>query len=395
MEQNDNGGCSGSPKRRAVIALTKGGIELALRLEEEIDGFELYFPEKLVEYDRHHQNDRKHHYYSSLKDLTAELFHSSDALVYIMALGIVVRMIAPHLQSKRSDPAVITIDETAKNVISTISGHIGGANQLSWEIAEKLRANAVITTATDCRKLEAVDLLAERIGAEIIPFARLKFANAALVNGEGLNIFSDYQLDIDSGEQINIYPLKMAGDKKERTEFKVDENEVKKAGFSVIISNRKLELETEELQLLPKNIVIGIGCRKNISKEKIARAVDAVLAELELSPRSIKKFATIDLKKEEKGILAFAEEKGLELEIVSREKIREVEDQLEVKKSEFVKKAAGVYAAAAPAAILSSGPGTLIKDKMKFSGVTIAVFEEELENGEQKASDSRQQKWSR
>lgn len=361
-------------QKGAIIVLTSGGRELAVKLKREMSSFKIYLPEKMA------NNSEDYNYYNSLKDLTKDLFESSDALVFIMALGIVVRMIAPYLQSKRTDPAVITIDETGKNVISTLSGHLGGANTLSLAIAKKLGANAVITTATDCRNLEAVDLLAERIDCEIEPFSRLKYANAALVNGEKLNIFTDYKIEIETADQINISPLRLLEKKRSREKNKNLNENLVKAEFTVIISNKTLSLEADELQLIPKNIVIGIGCKKNISADKIGEAVDNLLNELKLHKKSIKKIATIDLKKEEKGILDYVEKNGLKLEIVSRSMIQQVEADLNIKKSKFVKKVSGVYAAAAPAAMLSSAKGTLIMDKRKFSGITLAVFEEELAN---------------
>ncbi|MCC3145477.1 cobalt-precorrin 5A hydrolase [Halanaerobium sp. Z-7514] len=360
--------------KTAIIALTTGGKNLAVSLKKEMSSFEVYLPEKM------RNNNDNFHYYSSLKDLTAELFNSYDGLIFVMALGIVVRMIAPHLQSKKSDPAVITIDETGNNVISTLSGHLGGANKLTLDIAKRLGANPVITTATDCRNLEAVDLLAKRIGCEIEPFSRLKYANAALVNGEKLNIFTDYEIKIETNEQINIYPLKLREKKGCRNDKNILNNSFKEADFNVVISNKNLDLKAVELQLIPRVIVIGIGCRKNMPEARIAKAIDNLLEELKLHKKSIKKIATIDLKKDEKGILDYAEKNELEIEIVSRTKIKEIETDLNIKKSEFVKKITGVAAAAAPAAIVSSGKGKLIMDKRKFSGITLAVFEEELGN---------------
>ena len=358
----------------AVLALTEGGKKLAVKLAKEMNSVEIYLAERLKD------DNEDYNYYSSLKDLTAELFKSYDGLIFIMALGIVIRIIAPLLQSKKSDPAVLTIDETGKNVISTLSGHLGGANKLSLEIAQKLKANPVITTATDCNNLEAVDLLAKRIGCAIEPFKRLKYANAALVNGEKLNIFTDYEIEIEKNEQIDIHPLQMREKMKLKNEQKTNNYSFEESNFNVIISNKKIELKQNELQLIPKNIVIGIGCKKNMPEARIAEAVDYLRQELKLNKKSIKKIATIDLKKEEKGILAYAEKNNLELEIVNRSRIKEIEADLNIKKSNFVKKITGIAAAAAPAAILSSGKGNLIMDKRKFSGITLAVFEEELGN---------------
>ncbi len=360
----DNKECS---KKIAIIALTSGGKELALKLKKEMENTEIYLPKKMK------TNNDKYHYYHSIKDLTAKLFKSKEALIYVMALGIVVRMIAPNLQSKKTDPAVITIDETGKNVISTVSGHLGGANKLSRTIAEKIDANAVITTATDCKNLVAIDLLAKRLNCEIVPFSRLKYANSALVNGEKLDIFTDYEVGLKENEQINIYPIKLLNSR-------FNGLNGKKEKFNIIISNKSLSLNENELQLIPQNIVVGIGCKKNTSSDIISEGLEIILEELELDKKSIKKLATIDLKRNEKGIHAIAEKHGLDIEIINREKIKNVEASLNIKKSEFVKNVTGVYSVAAPAAILSSQKGNLIMDKRKHNGVTFAVYEEEVSN---------------
>jgi len=88
-----------------------------------------------------------------------ELFKSNDALVCLFSLGAVIRLISPHLKDKKTDPAVIVIDDKAQFVISTLSGHLGGANKLTNDIADRLGATPVITTAADVNKTIAVDLV--------------------------------------------------------------------------------------------------------------------------------------------------------------------------------------------------------------------------------------------
>jgi len=347
-------------KNAAVIVLTPAAKEIALKLKAEYRHLDLYLPAKL---DKENENSFT---FTSLSSLVGKIFKKYDALIFIMALGIVVRIIAPLLESKKSDPAVLTVDDTAQSVISTLSGHLGGANQLTAEIADFLKARPVITTATDCNNKLAVDLLAQRLDCTIKPFGRLKKANGALLFGRDLHIFSDYKIKIEADDNIEIYSLEQLPEIRNSQ------------AFEVIISNQKFKLQENQLQLIPRNIVLGIGCRKNTAAAEIRTALNRFLAELNLLPASIKKIATIDLKKEEEGILELAAENNWPLEIVSREKIKAIEADLDIKKSDFVKKITGAAAAASPAAILASAAGKLIVDKKKYEGITFSVFEEEV-----------------
>ncbi|MFW6294809.1 MAG: cobalt-precorrin 5A hydrolase [Halanaerobium sp.] len=347
-------------KNAAVIMLTPAAKEVALKLKKEYKHLDLYMPFKLAE------NDESDFSFDSLSSLVKRVFKEYDALIFIMALGIVVRVIAPLLESKKSDPAVLTIDDTAQNVISTLSGHLGGANQLTAELADFLKARPVITTATDCNNKLAVDLLAQRLNCKIKPFSRLKKANGALLFGKKLHIFSDYNIKIEEDDNLAQFSLAQLADKSSPE------------AFELIISNQKIKLKENQLQLIPRNIVLGIGCRKNTSAEEIEAALSSLLRDLNLLPESIKKVATIDLKEKEAGILKLTAENNWPLEIVSRESIKKLEADLDIKKSDFVKKTIGVTAAASPAAVLASDSGKLIVDKQKYSGITLSVVEEEV-----------------
>jgi cobalt-precorrin 5A hydrolase len=348
-------------KKIAIVTLTKGGQKLALQLKNILTNVDVYSPRKL-KCKRH----KVIYYYSSLKELTANLFKQYSNIIYIMSLGIVVRIIAPYLKNKRVDPAILTMDETAKNVISTLSGHLGGANQLTRKIARILNSNEVITTATDCQDKPAVDLLAKKMDCIIEPFQKLKLANSAIVNGRSLNIFTDYNINLSETDKISIYPLSLYN------------SENMPRGFPVVISNKKIYIANDYLQLIPQNIIIGIGCRRGISVNKIRLAVDKALKVLNIKKNSIKKLATIDLKKDELGLLKYAEEKSLKLDIIDRDKIKKAD--LKINRSEFVEKITGVPGVCEPAALLSSTQGKLIMPKTKYNKVTVAVVEEEVNN---------------
>ncbi|MBM7557121.1 cobalt-precorrin 5A hydrolase [Halanaerobacter jeridensis] len=337
----------------AVIALTSSGEELALKLEEKLSNVDLYIADKL------NSSAEVNEFDSSLQELVAELFFQYDGLIFIMSLGIVVRVLAPYIEDKREDPAVVTIDETGANVISTLSGHLGGANQLTAKIAEQIKANPVITTATDCQDKLAFDLLAQQLNCEIIPFDNLKLANAALVNEQRVNIFSDLELDLDVAENVDLFSLDELGSRE---------------GFPVIISNQRSEISVPYIQLVPQNIVLGIGCRKGVSVKQVETAINLALQKLNLAKASIKNLATIDLKQDEAGLRETAKKLGVELEIIAREEIEEVD--FDYTTSEFVKEQIGVGGVCEPTALLSAEEGELLLDKTSKNGVTVAVVKD-------------------
>jgi cobalt-precorrin 5A hydrolase len=350
----------------AVIAITENGLQIARKIKDELESeVEIYISETLSTKISDLKGLRV--YPGRLKDFVADIFNDYDGIIFIMALGIVVRVVADFLEDKRFDPAVITIDETGDFVISTLSGHLGGANELSIELADSLDAEPVITTATDRQGKLAMDMLAKRLNSKIEPFNNLKKINAAIVNGDQVNVFSDYELDLDlSDDKITLYSLD-------------DLNKVL-AAATVIISNQKIELPAEiddnypYLYLRPLNLVVGIGCRRGIDKERIAIAVKEGLKRIDRDLSQVKSLATIDLKSDEKGLIEYAQDKELELNIISRNQVKE--SDLEFTTSEFVKKAIGVGGVCEPVALLSGKKMELLLRKMKLQGVTVAIAEE-------------------
>ncbi|MCK8825524.1 cobalt-precorrin 5A hydrolase [Fuchsiella alkaliacetigena] len=347
----------------AAIAITKEGARLAGEIAEYLDSsLEVYLPQKLA-------NELKGRegvtfYSGSLRGLIKEIFNSYEGLIFIMALGIVVRMVAELLEDKRYDPAVVTINETNDFVISTLSGHLGGANELTQHLAGLLGAQPVITTATDSQGKLAIDMLAKELDCLIEPFANLKLINGALVNGETINIYSEYELELEAEDDFNLYPVSSLAEA---------------TAPAVIISNQSFSLPSNladqaYLCLRPRNLVIGIGCRKGISKERIAEAVELALERVGADLEQVKCLATVDLKAQEVGLVTYAQEQDLELKIISREEIKNTD--LEYSTSEFVKKAIGVGGVCEPVALLSGEQMELLLKKTKVQGVTVAVAQE-------------------
>ncbi|WP_094756700.1 cobalt-precorrin 5A hydrolase [Caminicella sporogenes] len=341
---------------KAIITLTKGGMELGLKLLNEYEDSVLYINKRF-----NFCGDRIYKIEKDIKTLISEIFHKYKCLIFIMAAGIVVRVIAPHIKSKTTDPAVIVLDEKGKNVISLLSGHLGLANEYTLDIAKLLKSNPVITTSSDVNKTLAVDIISMKLNCIIENIKDATKVSAHIVNGEMVGIIS--QINIDFNLPYNIEIIKNLKD-------------ISLYKGIIYITNEKINLpkNLDAVLLRPKNIVVGIGCRKGIDREKIIKAINDAFCKANKSILSIKKIATIDLKKDEKGIIQAAEYMNVPLEIISSRKILDIEDEFEV--SSFVKKSIGVGAVAEPAAVIASKRGSLILNKTKYNGITIALAEE-------------------
>lgn len=169
----------------AVVSITKHGIALAGKVVAALPGAQLFCPEKFRGEGEAAAPGVVHCYEGKVGDQVPALFAAFDGIVCIISLGAVVRLIAPHLKNKESDPAVIVVDEAGKFVIPVLSGHLGGANQLAGHLATALGAQAVLTTASDARETIAVDLLGRELGWTFeATHDEIVRCSAAMVNDE-------------------------------------------------------------------------------------------------------------------------------------------------------------------------------------------------------------------
>ncbi|MBQ7646294.1 MAG: cobalamin biosynthesis protein, partial [Clostridia bacterium] len=252
--------------------------------------------------------------HNSLSADMGKLFSENDALIFIGACGIAVREIAPHIKSKTTDPAVLVIDDRGSFVIPVLSGHIGGANELSKRVASLLCATEVITTSTDGAGKFSCDGWASSNGYVISSLKTAKEISASILTGD-IPISSEYQLP-------EILPDGLV--KKEN------------GSLGIYIGVHNVFPYENTLSLIPKNLTVGIGCRRGTAKETIAAVVKRVFEENKTDLRGVKKIASIDLKKDEEGLIAFANELGAELVFYSADELNGVTG--EFRESEFVKK---------------------------------------------------------
>jgi cobalt-precorrin 5A hydrolase len=290
-----------------------------------------------------------------LREWTKLQFQSADAIIYIGAAGIAVRAIAAFIHSKTTDPAVLVIDEQANFAIPLLSGHIGGANELAGQLALKLHCVPVITTATDLNGLFAVDVFAVKNNLFIANMEYAKKISAAVLKHEKIGITSDFELKGTLPDYIT--PA-------------IEQD----YGICITLDERSKPFP-KTLNLIPRIITLGIGCKKGKSLEEIEELVLEVLELQNISIHAVRNVATIDLKKEEQGLLEFCEKYKLELNIYSSTQLEEVSGNFT--ESEYVKKITGIGNVCERAAILGSSNGKMIQEKTAKNGVTVSITRRE------------------
>lgn len=337
----------------AVITLTKGSLELGLKIKDTIGNVDLYTAPKFI-------SSASIGIDENFSDFVSKIFHRYDILVFIMASGIVVRSIAKIITDKTSDPGIIVMDEKGKYAISLLSGHLGGANDAARLLSEKIGSEPVITTASDVIGSIAVDSLAMLLGCEIENMGNAKIITSKIVNGEIIGIYSDLPLNFDLPD--NIKPINNL-------------NEIDEYSGIIIVSNKIIESSKPYVRLIPKNIILGLGAKKGIPAERFISAIKKSLEICNLDPKSIKKIATVDIKKEDKDIQDVSRFLNVSIDYIKREDILRIEDDFE--KSDFVKDSIGVGAVCEPVAYLSSNKkGRFISKKKSYGDITIAIWEE-------------------
>lgn len=304
-----------------------------------------------------------HHFNNSqieggVKKLLNFAWYNYDALVFISATGIAIRMINPYINHKTKDPAVVVMDDMGKYSISLLSGHIGGANELANYLSEQMGSISVITTASDARGIDSIDTFAIKNNYYMEDMKSVTKITSMMVNGKKIGFYSEVDQRIKYDNLIIIENLDH-----------IDPN----IDAIIIVTSKNLIIKDIPYTILrPKNINIGIGCRKGVEENRIIKAIDDALTEESLSINSIKSIGTIEVKKDEQGIIEAAKHYGYPLRIFSINEIQEIEDKFE--KSQFVKDTIGVYSVSEPVAYLLGGQ--IIRSKSKHNGITISISKE-------------------
>lgn len=358
---------SSTKKDIAIVSITRKGVALGRRLRLLLPRSHLYLPEKFAA----KPVSGEHPFSSPTKEVVREVFSRYRYLVLVMAVGIAVRLVASELRDKRKDPGVVVVDDSGSFSVSLLSGHVGGANQLTRKIASLIGAHPVITTASEVNETIAVDLLGREFGWELEDNRSVSAVSAALVNGEPVGIYQD------AGEK-NWWPKTKPLPDNVRIFTTIEALTQSNSQAGLIVTDRILDNEHQALLprhtviYRPRSLVIGIGCNRGTQCAEIEEAVNRVFSEHGLSIKSIRNIATITLKKNETGLLEFARKYRLPVEYFDKDALCKV--KFPSRPSAAALRHVGTPAVCESAALLSSGSSSLIVPKVSHNrAVAIAV----------------------
>ena len=319
--------------RVCVIAITQAGNNTAADIAGKLGC-------------THHRLDDK------VAPSLAYLWSRYDGIICVMAAGIVVRSIAPLIEDKRYDPCVLVTDQHGKYVVSLLSGHLGGGNELAQKVAGVTGGVPVITTASDNLGKVALDLWAQRNNLLVTDREKLTRLTTRLINGRTIRVYSEHPVE------------KLAANMK-------SVEDVDEADLIISIHSQS---NPGPLHCVPASLYIGVGCNRGTPAADIAVSFRELCESFNIHPGAFCGLATIDVKNDEAGITEFGEEKDLIISYFSRDELNGVDN---VSYSAAAMKAVGAKGVAEPAAILAAcknkRPGKLIIAKQKWKDVTMAV----------------------
>jgi len=349
------------PNNIAVWVLTPNGIQLAVNIRRLLTDVDTYLSQNLGEIQFEHFRFQK------LGEKIKEKFDRYSGHIFIMSTGIVVRLIAPLITHKTEDPAVVVVDDGGNHAISLLSGHLGGANELTRQIAAAIGARPVISTATDVNQVPAIDILAKEKNLSIDNPAAIKTVNMALLTGKKITVCDPHAIlknTLPDTENVTVDEL-LKYFKKNGQHADI------KDLACVFIDDLKVNLPAAVLILRPASLIAGIGCNRNTETAEILTHLENVLANNNLALSSLKGMASIDVKADESGLIMAADRLNLPLNFFGKQELNQVKN---IKNpSKVVEKHVGVKSVCEAAAILASRNGTLIVPKQSTRNVTMAI----------------------
>lgn len=386
----------------AIVSFTRNGCALGKQIKQQLP--DALFDVFLYTKSKHVKDTSVVSIESDIKTWTGQRFEDMGGILFIGACGIAVRSIGPYLKGKEKDPAVLVLDEQGKFCISLISGHIGGANELTSTISSIVGGIPVITTGTDVNNLFAVDTFATKNNLFISNIKLVKEISGRLIDGDEVDLFCiDGKITNMKQEGITVLS--------ELTSYKFQkQNQIAKRVIALCIKREDKKVLPEEAQnhvkdiskvdilvglpfiseefnnplyLIPRVITLGIGCKKDTNIEAIKSLVSEAIVDLcerykldkNLIYKAVKQVASVDLKKNERGLVDYCHELGVPFCTYTPEQLRLAKGTFT--SSKFVKKVTTVDNVCERAAVYGGNQGTLIYKKRAMDGVTIAMAVEE------------------
>ncbi len=360
-----------APKKTAIIALTRNGARMARTLAGSLDRDHALFIDRRFRKD----DDSGEAFDLPLWPVVKRAFAGYSSLVLFLSAGASIRLLAPLLESKQIDPAVVCVDDAGSFCVSLISGHVGGADQLAQEVAVCLGARAVVTSASHASGTLAVDLLGREFGWRLKADATtITRASAAVINSQPIGIWQG------AGEpgwwpdgkplpgNIAVYAT-------------LEDLAASACATALIISDTTSDLETllaDKITVVyrPRSLVIGMGCRRGVPVEELESLLAEALRENGLSAECLAEIATAEIKRGEPGLEQLAERHGVPLSFLQANELNavfETNPGAITSKSERAHGLVGVWGVAEPAALLTAGASQLLVNREKTTRATIAI----------------------
>lgn len=344
----------------AVYAITRHGVDIGRRIAGELPGAELFVSEKLAAL----APAVARRFPLPMGPLLADTFAAYDAHVFVISVGAVVRMIAPLLASKKTDPAVVCVDDAARFSICVLSGHVGRGNVFTERVAAILGAAPVITTASDAIGTLTVDILGRELGWTLDDMDRnVTRACAAVVNSAPV-------LFVQECGEPSWWPLDRA--LPDGVSYRTDLSGVDPGAWEILLVASDRDVASSHpahhenaVVYRPRSLVVGLGCDRGAPVDMVERGVDGLLAAHGLSPKSVRELATVDKKADEPAFLALSERRGWPLRIFTPEALDAVAG-IE-NPSDTVKRFVGTRGVAEPAALAAAGAARLIVPKQVYT----------------------------
>lgn len=357
--------------KTAIIALTRNGAAMARKLSGSLDReYTLFINSRFRE-----DSDSSETFDLPLRPVVEQAFAEYSSLVLFLSAGATIRLLAPLLESKQVDPAVVCVDDAGSFCVSLISGHVGGADRLAQEVAGHLNARAVITSASHASGTLAVDLLGREFGWRITADSTtITRASAAVINGQPIGLWQGagetgwWPEDKPLPENITVYPA-------------LKDLAASACAAALVVTDKTDVLDTllaDKITVVyrPRSLAVGMGCRRGVPVEELESLLAETFIANNLSQESICGISTAEIKRGEPGLEQLAERHGVPLAFFQADELNEVFESNPdaiTSKSERAHGLVGVWGVAEPSALLTSGAQELLVTRKNTKRATIAV----------------------
>jgi cobalt-precorrin 5A hydrolase len=350
----------------AIVAITRNGVETALKIRDTLTKLNLssnvYAPKKYAQAGVAHFDQK-------LEDFIENTYHNISAIVAVMATGIIIRAVSPHLEDKLVDPAVISVDASGKFVISMLSGYYGGANELATIIAEGIGATPVITTASDILGKQSVEDLAKGLHLSIANPESVAAVNAAIANSDRVALVHIGDMNISS-EQVIGYEIKKAETAEQALAI------VNSYDAGAIVTKEALPVArfVKPVTILKlQQFSIGLAAKSDVTTDHILRAVTSTLKTAKVPIENVANIASVGVMQDLQSMINASLTLGFNLKLISTDALKEFKhpDLTSISKDE---KEDEINEISERAALIAAGPNAhLILKKTRQYGVTVAI----------------------